>query len=125
MSTPAPISTNGAMSALTPLNTNGDGDGNTASGSESLASSTVLLPILARNPDSQAFSARPSKTSFGAESTMSLLVDSLKDRLLFAVPKKGRLHEKCLELLSGESRLHCMTSAPGLDSPPRVSSYMR
>jgi len=34
---------------------------------------------------------------------MSLLVDSLKDRLLLAVPKKGRLHEKCVELLSGES----------------------
>jgi ATP phosphoribosyltransferase len=33
---------------------------------------------------------------------MSLLVDSLKDRLLLAVPKKGRLHEKCVELLSGE-----------------------
>jgi len=34
---------------------------------------------------------------------MSLLVDSLKDRLLLAVPKKGRLHEKCVELLTGES----------------------
>jgi hypothetical protein len=33
---------------------------------------------------------------------MSLLVDSLKDRLLLAVPKKGRLHEKCVELLSGK-----------------------
>jgi len=32
---------------------------------------------------------------------MSVLVDSLKDRLLLAVPKKGRLHEKCLELLTG------------------------
>ncbi|KAK4685693.1 ATP phosphoribosyltransferase, partial [Tremellales sp. Uapishka_1] len=32
---------------------------------------------------------------------MSLLVESLKDRLLLAIPKKGRLHEKCLELLSG------------------------
>lgn len=32
---------------------------------------------------------------------MSLLVDSLKDRLLFAVPKKGRLYEKCIELLNG------------------------
>jgi len=36
---------------------------------------------------------------------MSLLVDSLKDRLLLAVPKKGRLHEKCVELLSGVSSL--------------------
>lgn len=49
--------------------------------------------------------SRASKSSFGAESTMSLLVDSLKDRLLLAVPKKGRLHEKCVELLTGESNL--------------------
>ncbi|KAI0629427.1 ATP phosphoribosyltransferase [Trametes polyzona] len=28
-------------------------------------------------------------------------VESLDGRLLFAIPKKGRLHEKCLELLSG------------------------
>ncbi|KAH9931731.1 ATP phosphoribosyltransferase [Epithele typhae] len=28
-------------------------------------------------------------------------VDSLDGRLLFAIPKKGRLHEKCMELLSG------------------------
>jgi ATP phosphoribosyltransferase len=34
---------------------------------------------------------------------MSLLVDSLKDRLLFAIPKKGRLMEKTLELLAGRS----------------------
>ncbi|CAK5266126.1 unnamed protein product [Mycena citricolor] len=27
--------------------------------------------------------------------------DSLQGRLLFAIPKKGRLHEKCLSLLSG------------------------
>ncbi|KAI0707827.1 ATP phosphoribosyltransferase [Earliella scabrosa] len=27
--------------------------------------------------------------------------DALNGRLLFAIPKKGRLHEKCLELLSG------------------------
>ncbi|TXT10590.1 hypothetical protein VHUM_02095 [Vanrija humicola] len=32
---------------------------------------------------------------------MSLLVDSLKDRLLFAIPKKGRLYEKTVELLAG------------------------
>ena len=49
--------------------------------------------------------SRASKSSFGAESTMSLLVDSLKDRLLLAVPKKGRLHEKCVELLTGESTI--------------------
>lgn len=29
------------------------------------------------------------------------LVNSLNDRLLFAVPKKGRLHQACLDLLSG------------------------
>ncbi|OCK76573.1 HisG-domain-containing protein [Lepidopterella palustris CBS 459.81] len=29
------------------------------------------------------------------------LVNSLNDRLLFAVPKKGRLHEACLDLLHG------------------------
>ncbi|KZT69558.1 HisG-domain-containing protein [Daedalea quercina L-15889] len=28
-------------------------------------------------------------------------VDALNGRLLFAIPKKGRLHEKCLELLAG------------------------
>ena len=28
-------------------------------------------------------------------------VGSLNDRLLFAVPKKGRLHQQCLDLLSG------------------------
>jgi len=28
-------------------------------------------------------------------------VESLDGRLLFAIPKKGRLHEKCLELLAG------------------------
>ncbi|KAA1114547.1 ATP phosphoribosyltransferase (ATP-PRTase) (ATP-PRT) [Puccinia graminis f. sp. tritici] len=32
---------------------------------------------------------------------MAFLADSLSDRLLFAIPKKGRLYEKCLELLSG------------------------
>lgn len=32
---------------------------------------------------------------------MGLLVENLKDRILFAIPKKGRLHEKCLELLAG------------------------
>ncbi|KAI6144762.1 hypothetical protein BKA82DRAFT_1005886 [Pisolithus tinctorius] len=28
-------------------------------------------------------------------------IDTLDGRLLFAIPKKGRLHEKCLQLLSG------------------------
>ncbi|TFY62052.1 hypothetical protein EVJ58_g4107 [Rhodofomes roseus] len=28
-------------------------------------------------------------------------VDALNGRLLFAIPKKGRLHEKCMELLAG------------------------
>lgn len=46
-------------------------------------------------------SANPPRSRFASESTISLLVDSLKDRLLFAVPKKGRLYEKCLELLAG------------------------
>lgn len=32
---------------------------------------------------------------------MDLLAESIKGRLLFAIPKKGRLAEKCLELLSG------------------------
>lgn len=44
---------------------------------------------------------RSTKSSFGYESAMSLLVDSLKDRLLFAIPKKGRLYEKTVELLKG------------------------
>ncbi|WVN88700.1 ATP phosphoribosyltransferase [Cryptococcus depauperatus CBS 7841] len=45
--------------------------------------------------------ATATRSSFGYDSAMSLLVESLKDRLLFAIPKKGRLHEKCLELLVG------------------------
>jgi len=45
------------------------------------------------------------KSRFGAESAMSLLVDSLKDRLLLAIPKKGRLMEKTLELLAGQLQL--------------------
>ncbi|KAG8941672.1 ATP phosphoribosyltransferase (ATP-PRTase) (ATP-PRT) [Tulasnella sp. 419] len=32
---------------------------------------------------------------------MDLLSESIKGRLLFAIPKKGRLNEKCLELLAG------------------------
>lgn len=31
------------------------------------------------------------------------LVNHLSDRLLFAVPKKGRLHQSCLDLLSGSN----------------------
>ncbi|KAJ9109506.1 hypothetical protein QFC20_003250 [Naganishia adeliensis] len=46
-------------------------------------------------------SAEPPRSRFASQSPISLLVDSLKDRLLFAVPKKGRLHEKCVELLAG------------------------
>ncbi|KIY35502.1 ATP phosphoribosyltransferase [Cryptococcus gattii E566] len=68
---------------------------------ESLESSTILLPPSGGEASPSAGGGRASKSSFGYESTMSLLVDSLKDRLLFAIPKKGRLHEKCLELLAG------------------------
>lgn len=68
---------------------------------ESLESSTILLPPSGGEASPSADGGRASKSSFGYESTMSLLVDSLKDRLLFAIPKKGRLHEKCLELLAG------------------------
>ncbi|KAJ9104319.1 hypothetical protein QFC19_003959 [Naganishia cerealis] len=46
-------------------------------------------------------SANPPRSRFASESPISLLVNSLQDRLLFAIPKKGRLHEKCLELLAG------------------------
>ncbi|OCF37554.1 ATP phosphoribosyltransferase [Kwoniella heveanensis CBS 569] len=60
---------------------------------------TAALSTEAASPS--AAGGRASKSSFGAESTMSLLVESLKDRLLFAVPKKGRLMEKTLELLAG------------------------
>lgn len=68
---------------------------------ESLESSTILLPPSGGDASPSAGGGRATKSSFGYESTMSLLVDSLKDRLLFAIPKKGRLHEKCLELLTG------------------------
>jgi ATP phosphoribosyltransferase len=33
--------------------------------------------------------------------TLTNDIGSLNDRLLFAVPKKGRLHQQCLDLLSG------------------------
>ncbi|KAK6903991.1 ATP phosphoribosyltransferase [Kwoniella mangroviensis CBS 10435] len=68
------------------------------SGISSLLPSTTVTP---QATEPSAMGGRASKSSFGAESTMSLLVDSLKDRLLFAVPKKGRLMEKTLELLAG------------------------
>ncbi|CAH7671842.1 ATP phosphoribosyltransferase [Phakopsora pachyrhizi] len=32
---------------------------------------------------------------------MTFFADLINDRLLFAIPKKGRLYEKCLDLLSG------------------------
>ncbi|BEI85968.1 hypothetical protein CcaverHIS002_0602550 [Cutaneotrichosporon cavernicola] len=76
--------------AQTPLGAN-DNDMN---------SSTISLRPLARQQAS-AGNDRESKSSFGYESAMSLLVDSLKDRLLFAIPKKGRLYEKTVELLAG------------------------
>jgi hypothetical protein len=85
------------MSGSTPIITNGNSNGNT---SDSLESSTVLLPprLLTSGPEAN---DRASKSTFEAVPSMSLLPDRLKDRLLFAVPKKGRLHEKCLELLAG------------------------
>ncbi|KAL1409097.1 ATP phosphoribosyltransferase (ATP-PRTase) (ATP-PRT) [Vanrija albida] len=61
-----------------------------------LASSTTLS-----RPAPSGGNDRAAKSSFGSESAMSLLVDSLKDRLLFAIPKKGRLYEKTVELLAG------------------------
>jgi hypothetical protein len=79
-------------------NGNTNGQSSQPTGERSLASSAILPAKFSEDNTSRA-----SKSSFGAESTMSLLVDSLKDRLLLAVPKKGRLHEKCVELLSGES----------------------
>ncbi|KAG8738206.1 ATP phosphoribosyltransferase (ATP-PRTase) (ATP-PRT) [Ceratobasidium sp. 414] len=36
---------------------------------------------------------------------MDLLTDSIQGRLLFAIPKKGRLYEKSLTLLAGESQI--------------------
>jgi ATP phosphoribosyltransferase len=71
---------------------------NTSQQGERSAVQTPILP----SKFSEESTTRAQKSSFGAESTMSLLVDSLKDRLLLAVPKKGRLHEKCVELLSGK-----------------------
>jgi hypothetical protein len=36
-----------------------------------------------------------------SQSLPALMQEELSDRLLLAVPKKGRLHEKCLQLLEG------------------------
>jgi ATP phosphoribosyltransferase len=77
---------------------NGNGQTSQPSGQNSMVQSAILPAKFSEDNASRA-----AKSSFGAESTMSLLVDSLKDRLLLAVPKKGRLHEKCVELLTGES----------------------
>jgi len=73
----------------------------TPAGPDDMASSTISLPprVDPQQPDEG--NDRKSKSSFGYESAMSLLVDSLKDRLLFAIPKKGRLYEKTVELLNG------------------------
>lgn len=65
-----------------------------------MSSSTISLPPRP-NPEASTGNDRKSKSSFGYESTMSLLVESLQDRLLFAVPKKGRLYEKAIDLLAG------------------------
>ena len=59
------------------------------------------LSTPATPPPADAAASQAAKSRFGAESAMSLLVDSLKDRLLLAIPKKGRLMEKTLELLAG------------------------
>ena len=72
--------------------------------SDAMASSTITLPPTptvssSNGPTSHA----ATRSRFGAESAMGLLVENLKDRVLFAIPKKGRLHEKCLELLAGTS----------------------
>jgi ATP phosphoribosyltransferase len=61
-----------------------------------LSLSAASLPAQPSSGNDRAF-----KSSFGAESSMSLLVESLQDRLLFAIPKKGRLYEKAVQLLAG------------------------
>jgi ATP phosphoribosyltransferase len=38
---------------------------------------------------------------FSEFSLISMNVEALQDRLLFAIPKKGRLNEKCLQVLAG------------------------
>ncbi|KAI5121355.1 hypothetical protein M0805_000663 [Coniferiporia weirii] len=57
-----------------------------------------------RHTDSlEVFREKSARQRFVSEhlSHTMLNVDSLDGRLLFAIPKKGRLHEKCLELLAG------------------------
>lgn len=71
-----------------------------------LESSTITLPASSTPANGNGASSTPTshaatRSRFGAESAMGLLVENLKDRVLFAIPKKGRLHEKCLELLAG------------------------
>ena len=41
------------------------------------------------------------RTAETLQAAMDADANSLNDRLLFAVPKKGRLHTACLDLLSG------------------------
>lgn len=52
---------------------------------------------------------------------MENLVANLQDRLLFAIPKKGRLHEKCLQVLEGSdikfNRNHRLDIALSLNLP--------
>jgi ATP phosphoribosyltransferase len=68
--------------------------------------STITLPPLPLSAsNSTPSSSQATRSRFGVESAMGLLVESLQDRLLFAVPKKGRLSEKCLELLQGASHV--------------------
>lgn len=80
---------------------------------------TPLPPLAARlgdphdTPPATATPTSEGRSRFGAESAMGLLVENLKDRLLFAVPKKGRLHEKCLELLAGELNFGLESSEMG------------
>jgi len=74
--------------------------GTLAASLSGLAVSTPPTPLTASEQASAAHASTRSR--FGAESAMGLLVENLKDRILFAVPKKGRLNEKCLELLAGE-----------------------
>ncbi|KAL7414497.1 HisG-domain-containing protein [Mrakia frigida] len=49
----------------------------------------------------EATTSSSGRSRFASRSPMDLLAESLGGRLLMAIPKKGRLHEKCLELLKG------------------------
>jgi hypothetical protein len=53
-------------------------------GTPTMNSSTNTVNSVSSTP-----SAEPPRSRFASQSPISLLVDSLKDRLLFAVPKKG------------------------------------